>query len=144
MTDIRFIRMVSFGIFIELRSLGLFLGNMVLSYEAPSRAISGNFFKAERFSTSFHHRSNKMSDSESPFDSEPNVFDEESSGGQRDFCRVALSFNSADNEEVEVKVIVIDERIKIVPSFSKGKILPMDRVVPLAAILCGDACTSKS
>lgn len=83
-----------------------------------------------------------MSNNESPFDSEPNASDGESYDDQRDTDSEALSFDSADSEDAEVEVI--GERVKVVPSVSRGKVLPMDKAVPLVAVPCGDDSTSTS
>ncbi|KAI5321486.1 hypothetical protein L3X38_030557 [Prunus dulcis] len=80
--------------------------------------------------------------SESAYDIKPNAFDGKSSDDQRDSGSMALSFDSADSEEADVEVV--DERIKVVPSLGRGKVLQTDRAVPLAAILCGNACSSIS
>ncbi|KAI5349899.1 hypothetical protein L3X38_002790 [Prunus dulcis] len=86
------------------------------------------------------HRS--MSDSESAYDSEPNAFDGESSNDQRDSNSMALSFESAANEEAEVEVV--REKIRAPPYFSRGKVLQPNQAVPLAVAPCGDACASTS
>lgn len=80
-----------------------------------------------------------MSDSGSLYDSEPNVFDGESSDDQRDTGSEALSFGNADNE-----VEVIGEKIKVVPSFCREKVLQTDKAMPLAVVPCDVDCASTS
>lgn len=83
-----------------------------------------------------------MSNSESPYDNEPNTFDRESSDNQRDTNSEALGFNSAESEDAEVEVI--KERAKVVPSIGRRSVRPTDGAVPLAVIPCDVNCASIS
>lgn len=78
----------------------------------------------------------------SAYDTELNAFDGESSDDQREFCSVALSFDSANSEEAEVELV--SERIKVVPSFGRGKVMQSNEVVLLAVVPCGEVCASTS
>ncbi|CAL9024476.1 unnamed protein product [Prunus brigantina] len=83
-----------------------------------------------------------MSDSKSQYDSEPNAFNGDSSDNRRDTGSEALSFDNASSEDTEVEVIC--ERVRSVPSFGRGKVLPTGEAVPLAMVLCGVGCASTS
>lgn len=73
-----------------------------------------------------------MSDNESPYGSEPNTFNGESSDDQRDTSSKALIFDNANSEDGEVEVV--GERVNAVSSFGRGKVIPTERAVPLAAV----------
>ncbi|KAI5323619.1 hypothetical protein L3X38_032691 [Prunus dulcis] len=88
------------------------------------------------------HEERSMSHSDFAYDTEPNAFNGESSVYQGNSGSMALSFHSASSEAAEVEVI--GERVKAVPSFGRGKVLPTDRAVPLASIPCVEACISAS
>lgn len=83
-----------------------------------------------------------MSHSDFAYDTEPNAFDGESSDDQGNSGSVALSFDSVSSEAAEIEVI--GERVRAVPSFGRGKVLPIDRAVPLASIPCVEACINAS
>ncbi|KAI5344300.1 hypothetical protein L3X38_012177 [Prunus dulcis] len=103
------------------------------------KAISCNFFVVEQFPTTSDTVATRCP---SAYDTKPNAFDGESSDDQRESGSVALSFDSADSEEDEVELV--SERIKVVPSFGRGKVVQSNEVVPLAVVPCGEVCTSTS
>lgn len=83
-----------------------------------------------------------MSDRESPFDSEPNVFDRESFDGQGDTNSEALDLDSVECEDAKVEVI--EEMTKAVPSASRGKVHPTEGAVSLVVVPCSVECANNS
>ncbi|CAL9020942.1 unnamed protein product [Prunus brigantina] len=73
-----------------------------------------------------------MSDSESPFEREPNAFDGESSDDQWDTSSEAVSLNAECGEDTDVEIL--SEGPSSVPTHSIGKGLMTKQPVPLAVV----------
>ncbi|KAL6293331.1 hypothetical protein ACE6H2_001473 [Prunus campanulata] len=73
-----------------------------------------------------------MSDNESPFEREPNTFDEESSDGQGDSSSETLSPDAESGGDTDVEVI--GERNSYVPTHGIGKGLMTSQPVSLAVV----------
>ncbi|KAL6272363.1 hypothetical protein ACE6H2_023055 [Prunus campanulata] len=80
-----------------------------------------------------------MSDSESPFEREPNTFDEESSDGQGDSSSETSSLDAESGEDTDVEVI--SERISSVPTHDIGKGLMTSQPMPLSVVYKDDSHT---
>ncbi|CAL8094250.1 unnamed protein product [Prunus armeniaca] len=74
----------------------------------------------------------QLSPPESPCGSEPNTFNGESSNDHRDTGSEALSFDNGSSEDGEVEVV--GKRVNAVSSFGRGKVMPTERAVLLAAV----------